>query len=135
MRLQRALSLTVLLVITSLPVFAQWQWGRPREPRAGACFYRDPGFRGYYFCMREGERWPSLPSGFNDRISAIRVFGRARLRVFNDTGFRGISVRIAGDVGDLRELRLPGDPSKSWSDRISSIAVFGDRDEWEERHR
>jgi len=133
MRLRYILTALLLLSVTSLPAFAQQSWGRPHPPKSGACFYADPGFRGEYFCLKHGERWPSLPPGFNDRITSIRVFGGARLRVFNDDNFGGISALIAHDVDDLRSFRLPENPYKSWNDRISSIAVFRENDEWE-RH-
>jgi hypothetical protein len=122
-----------LLAATSLPALAQHAWGRPHFPRAGACFYQAGGFNGDYFCMRVGERWPALPHGFNDTISSIRVFGGARVRIFNDHDFGGISTRIDHDVDSLLRYRIPENPAKSWNDRISSIAVIGDRDEWD-RH-
>ena len=133
MRFRFALVSLVLLCFSCLPAFAQQGWGRPHPPAGGACFYRDAGFNGDYFCLKDGERWPSLPPGFNDRISSIRVFGGARLRVFNDADFGGISAMIDHDVDDLSIFRLPENPFKSWNDRISSIAVFRERDEWE-RH-
>jgi Peptidase inhibitor family I36 len=123
----------LLLLATSLPAFAQWQWGRPRAPRAGACFYKDNNFRGAYFCLKAGERWPALPSGFNDKISSIRVFGGARLRLFSDTNFGGATVLLDTEVGDLHAVPLP--PRRNWNDRVSAIAVFTpDHDEWRERH-
>ncbi len=94
-----------MLCITSLPAFAQWGWGRPHPPGSGACFYREAGFRGDYFCLKDGERWPSMPAGFNDRISSIKVFGGARLRIFNDDNFGGISGMINHDVFDLRSFQ------------------------------
>ena len=133
MRFRFALTTLLLLCAASLPAFAQFGWGRPHPPQSGACFYRDSDFRGDYFCLKDGERWPSLPLGFNDRVSSIRVFGGARLRVFNDDNFGGISALINHDVHDLRAYRVPEYPDKSWNDRISSIAVFRERDEWE-RH-
>ena len=133
MRYRFALPTLLLLCVSSLPVFAQWEWGRPHEPEVGACFYREAGFAGDYFCMKEGERWPVLPPGFNDRISSIRVFQGGRLRVFNDSNFGGINLLIDHDVADLRAYRLPENPEKSWNDRISSIAVFREHDEWEHR--
>lgn len=134
MRLRHALPLLLLLVLVSLPASAQYRWGRPTPPRVGACFYREVGFRGPYFCLAVHERWPSLPEGFNDRISSIRVFRGARLRLFNDVELSGVSALIDNDVPDLRQLRFPDDPRRSWNDRISSIAVFRERDEWEHRH-
>ncbi|MDR3791760.1 MAG: peptidase inhibitor family I36 protein [Terracidiphilus sp.] len=125
----------LLLCAASLPAFAQYQWGRSRPPQSGACFYRDSGFRGDYFCLKDGERWPSMPPGFNDVISSIRVFGGARLRVFADDNFNGISALINRDVFDLGNFRIPEDPGRSWNDRISSIAVFRDHDQWERQDR
>ena len=135
MRLRHALPILLLLLLVSLPASAQWRWGRPTPPRVGACFYREPGFRGPYFCLSVHDRWPSLPPGFNDRISSIRVFRGARLRLFNSESYSGISILIDNDVWDLRQLRFPDDPRRSWNDRISAIAVFRERDEWEHGHR
>jgi hypothetical protein len=130
---QNALMPLLLLCVASLPALAQHEWGRPHPPQSGACFYKDSGFRGDYFCLKDGERWPSMPPGFNDRISSMRVFGGARLRVFADDNFGGISGMIDHDVFDLRSFRLPDNPNKNWNDRISSIAVFREHDEWERR--
>ena len=133
MKFRSALITVLLVCAASFPALAQYQWGRPRTPQSGACFYRDSGFRGDYFCLRDGERWPSMPPGFRDTISSIRVFGGARLRIFNDNNFNGISALIDRDVFDLNAFRLPQDPGRSWNDRISSIAVFRDHDDWERR--
>ena len=48
--------------ILSMPAAAsaQLRWGRPTVPRDGACFYRDAGFRGDYFCVRAGEDLPTF---------------------------------------------------------------------------
>jgi hypothetical protein len=135
MRFRFALTALFLLCVTSLPALAQQGWGRPHPPGSGACFYKEAGFRGDYFCLKDGERWPSMPLGFNDRISSIRVFGGARLRIFNDDNFSGISGMINHDVDNLRVFRLPEYPEKSWNDRISSIAVFREHDEWERHDR
>ena len=83
--------------------------------------------------MKEGERAPSMPPGFNDRISSIRVFGGVRIRVFNDPNFGSFSLMIDHDVNDLRYIPLADIPFKNWNDRISSIAVFREHDEWEHR--
>jgi hypothetical protein len=133
MRLRFAPLAILLLFAASLPAFAQWQWGRPHPPKAGACFYKDLNFSGDYFCLKAGERWPSLPVGFNDRITSIRVFGGARLRVFNDGNFGGPSLFLDHDANDLRRIPLADNRSKNWNDRISSLAVFQDRDEWADR--
>ncbi len=125
----------LLLCFTALPVIAQQrQWGRPRPPRVGACFYREAGFSGDYFCLKLGERWPSLPPGFNDKITSIRVFSGARVRIFQDGNFQGNGLRIDNDVDTLARIRLRENPSKTWNDRISSIAVYRDHDDWDQRH-
>lgn len=89
-------------------------WGRETVPREGACFYEDAGFRGRYFCVPRGASYASLPGGFNDRISSVRVFG-AGVVIYRDRDFRGRSSELRRDAGNLR-----GD----WRDTISSIRVF-----------
>jgi len=89
------------------------QWGRGPMTRNGACFFEDSGFRGRYFCVDRGDSFRSLPSGFNDRISSIRVFGRG-VEIFVNDDFRGRSRRINRDTANL------GD----WGDKISSLRVF-----------
>ena len=134
MRLRFATTAVLFLCFASLPSFAQRRWGRPHPPRMGACFYKEAGFNGDYFCLKVNERWPNMPGGFNDKISSIRVFNGARVRVFQDSDFRGRSLRIDHDIDNLKEIRLPDNPSKSWNDRISAIAVHRDRDEWDRNH-
>ena len=89
-------------------------WGREAFPHEGACFYEDAGYRGRYFCVPRGESYTSLPGGFNDRISSIRVFGSA-VRIYEDRNFHGRSSEIRRDNSDLRG---------HWRDTVSSIRVF-----------
>jgi hypothetical protein len=102
------------------------RFGRGATPGSGACFYEDPDFQGDYFCIRSGDAVNELPRDMNDRISSIRTFGRAEVRVFQDSRFEGRSSRF----DDVRNLRQQG-----WNDRISSIRVdsvgggFGRRDD------
>jgi hypothetical protein len=91
------------------------QWGRDSLPRDGACFYKDPNFHGDYFCARAGETFSSVPSGMNDRISSIRIFGRAEVMVFRDVRFDGRSSRFDFDIKNLKD--------EGWNDLISSIRV------------
>ena len=103
--------------IVSMPAVAsaQLRWGRPTVPRDGACFYRDAGFRGEYFCVRAGEDLPYIPGGLNDEISSIRTFGRAEVTIFRDRRFSGRAERFGGDVWNLR--------NQGWNDRLSSLRV------------
>ena len=138
MRFRFALYAALFLSTLTPSAFAQYrdqyQWGRPRPPRVGACFYKEPDFRGDYFCLKLGENWSSMPPGFNDRISSIRLFRDAKVRIFNDPDFRGVNTRIRRNVNDLRRFRLPTDPSRTWNDRISSIAVHRSNDDWDRGH-
>jgi hypothetical protein len=89
-------------------------WGRETYPREGACFFEDANFRGNYFCVPRGGTYTSLPRGFNDRISSVRVFG-SDVRLYQDRDFRGRSTDIRRDVSNLRG---------NWRDTVSSIRVF-----------
>ena len=134
MRFRISLGPVLLLLVASLPAFAQYQWGRPKPPQTGACFYKDGGFRGDYFCLKLGDTWASLPRGFNDTISSIRIFNGAQVRVYSDSNFGGPNSRIMRSTPDLTRLPLPGNPAKHWNDRISSIAVYRARDAWDRGH-
>ena len=105
----------VLAAASGAIVDAQIRWGRATQPREGACFYQDAGFRGEYFCVRQGDRINRIPAGMNDRISSVRVLGDADVTVFRDERFRGESARFYTDVRNLK--------SEGWNDRISSVRV------------
>ena len=104
----------VAAVVVASPVLAQ-RWGRDGFPRDGVCFFKNPNFEGEYFCVRSGENLGSMPSGMNDRISSLRVFGRAEVTVFKDVRFEGRSSRFESDIPNLR--------NEGWNDLISSIRV------------
>jgi hypothetical protein len=91
-------------------------------PRDGACFYTTAPFRGHRLCVRAGERLPKLPDDFGDNISSIEIFGRARVRIFNDSYYRNGSREVERTIPDLRELRFRG--GHTWNNRISSIMVY-----------
>jgi hypothetical protein len=107
--------LALLAVAIPAVATAQPRWGRPTTPRAGACFYRDAGFRGDYFCLTAGEDLPSVPAGLNDQISSIRTFGDAEVTVYQNRRFTGRSERFPSDVRNLR--------NQGWNDRLSSLEV------------
>ena len=97
-------------------------WDRRPDPRDGACFYSTAPFRGHHFCVRAGDRLPSLPGDFGGDISSIQVFGHARVRIFNDRHFRNGSTVIRSSVPDLRDV--PFRKGHTWNNRISSIIVY-----------
>jgi hypothetical protein len=98
------------------------RWGREATPRAGVCFYEDINFEGRYFCTAPGAS-AQVPSGTNDEISSVRVFGNAEVAIFRDPDFRGQARVIDSSVADLRRM--------GFNDRISSYQVeargFGNR--------
>jgi hypothetical protein len=53
--------------------------------------------------------------GWNDRISSVRVFGRARVEVYRDSNYRGERIRLDRDAPDLGPM--------NWGDQISSFQV------------
>jgi len=97
--------------------------GGPNWGNSGACFYKEAGFGGEYFCMRRGESYNNLPPGYNDRISAIRVFGGAEVSFYNDSNYGGRRASTRRDVANLKNWRTADDPTRTWNDRISSFQV------------
>jgi hypothetical protein len=90
--------------------------------RDGACFFKEADFRGEKFCVQRGQRMDQVPPGFSDRISSIRLYGRVSVTIFQDSGFRGPSLRIQDDVSNLQSYQVR--PGHSWNDRVSSIRVY-----------
>jgi Beta/Gamma crystallin len=88
----------------------------------GACFFKDENFRGEKFCVEKGDRVPQVPPGFSDRISSVRIYGRATAIVYQDASFRGPSLELREDVVNLQSYQVQ--PGHSWNDRISSIRVY-----------
>lgn len=102
------------ILASASPALAQGWTGGPM-PRQGACFYQDINFRGQYFCVEAGENLDAMPSGSNDRVSSIRVLGRAEVTVYADPRFRGASLRLEANTGDLQ--------TESFNDLISSVQI------------
>jgi peptidase inhibitor family I36 len=111
---QTILIACVASVAWTSPARAQ-QWGHGSFPRDGACFYKDPDFRGDYFCVGSGENLTSVGKGMNDEISSIKIFGRAEVTVYKDVRFEGRSSQFGSDVRDLKRM--------GWDDLISSVRV------------
>jgi len=113
-RSARAALILTVLVAAAIPAEAQ-RWGRPRTPRAGACFYQNANYRGDYFCVQAGDEYDVMPQGLNDRISSIRLFGDADVTVYRNPNFRGRSTRFSDDISNLQE--------EGWNDTVSSLRV------------
>jgi hypothetical protein len=91
------------------------RWGREATPRSGVCFYEDVNFQGRYFCSPAGTTTASVPSGMNDRVSSVRVFGNAIATLYRDPNLRGQAKVVDYDVPDMRGL--------GFNDRVSSYSV------------
>ena len=113
-RVFATLAAAALLLCAAAPAHAQ-RWGRPRPPRAGACFYQNANFGGDYFCVEAGDDYDQMPDGLNDRISSVRVFGDAAVTVYRNPNFGGRSTRFSDDVSNLQ--------SEGWNDKVSSLRV------------
>jgi hypothetical protein len=91
--------------------------GRDNRPaRDRICVYEDINYGGRSQCWNADEEERNLSgAGWNDRISSIRVFGRARMELYRDADYRGQRLRIERDAADLGAI--------NWSDQISSFQV------------
>jgi hypothetical protein len=87
----------------------------------GACFYKDSDFRGDKFCVQKGDRMAQVPSGFGDKITSVRLYGRVTVTVYQDANFGGHTLRLQDDVANLQSYQVK--PGHSWNDRISSVQV------------
>jgi hypothetical protein len=106
-------------LLAHVPTASAQRWGREATPRAGVCFYEDINFQGRYFCSPAGSVTDSVPSGMNDRVSSVRIFGNAVATVYRDPGLRGSAKVIDYNVPDLRR--------EGFNDRVSSYAVDAGR--------
>ena len=127
----RTMLMLGMIAATAAPAAAQgWDRNRDRDPRDGACFYKDADYRGPRVCVAAGEALESVPWHLNDEISSIRTFGRVEVTVYRDPKFRGRSVQFLQNVPDLLFER--------WNDRVSSIQIHARtwaerRPDWNER--
>jgi hypothetical protein len=116
--MKRNLTVGVLMgaaILTNVSIASAQRWGREATPQSGVCFYENINFGGRYFCSPVGSTTSSVPSGMNDRISSVRVFGNAEVTLFRDPNFRGDSRVINSEVSDLRGM--------GFNDRLSSYQV------------
>jgi Peptidase inhibitor family I36 len=93
----------------------------------GVCVYDRQDFGGREQCFGLGTNVGDLgrAGNWSDRISSIRVFGRAAVVVYRDIEFRGENIVVDRDVPDLGQISGRG--FRSWDRQISSLAVESDR--------
>jgi hypothetical protein len=90
--------------------------GDNRPARDRICVYEDVNYGGRSQCWTADEEARNLSgTGWNDRISSIRVFGRARVEIYRDSDYRGERLRLDRDVSDLGAM--------NWNDQISSFQI------------
>jgi len=121
----------ILLAGYAVPA-AAGQGGRDDDR---VCFYRDVQYQGQAWCYRAGDELADLRDRRNE-ISSLRIFGRARVVVFDEREFVGASDEFDTDVPDLTLRVMEG--RRTWNDRIDSFEIRvagrgrngrGDRDE------
>jgi len=88
----------------------------------GVCVYERPKFEGRYQCWGSSTDISDLSlANWKEKISSIRVFGRARVVGYTGTDFRGDQIVIDHDVPDLSDL--PMRTSGNWNHEIESLEV------------
>jgi hypothetical protein len=118
---------------------------RRREPRDGICVYDRTGFQGRSQCWSLGDSLPDLTrtgADWSDRISSIRLFGRASAELYSETRFRGETLLVDRNISDLSQFRAgPGNGrgnqgrgnggngrgNRSWNDQVESLRVISQR--------
>jgi hypothetical protein len=116
--MNRTITVGILMgaaILANVSTASAQRWGREATPQSGVCFYEDINFGGRYFCSPVGSTTSAVPSGMNDRISSVRMFGNAQVLLFRDPNFRGDSREITSDIPDLRGM--------GFNDRLSSYQV------------
>jgi hypothetical protein len=106
------------LILCMIPAFASAQASR-RNDRV--CVYRDNNFNGRERCYSPGDEISDIRSS---QISSIRVYGRARVIIYEDRGFRGRSAEFTNDVPNLARVSMIG--AINWNDRVGSMRVTAD---------
>src|SRR5262249_25827616 len=93
----------------------------------GICVCEGTNYQGPSECWSGGERLDDLAriGNWSDRISSIRVFGRARAVAYRDIGFRGESLVIDRDIPDLGQVSAGS--FRNWKHQISSIDIESQR--------
>ncbi|HEX9083969.1 MAG TPA: beta/gamma crystallin-related protein, partial [Gemmatimonadaceae bacterium] len=109
----------LVIALTALggPMSAQSRQSSSR----GVTVYADLNFSGQSASFRDD--MPNLvSSGWNDKISSIRIPSGETWEVCQDVDYRNQCQVLSGDVADLRGL--------GWNDRISSLRRVNDGRQW-----
>lgn len=124
-----SLLLLAVIILLSRPALAQnrnvGSSELSEEPRV--CAFENAGFSGQSVCWNIGERNADLRQvygNWNDRISSLKVYGRAKIIIWPAINFLGESLEVRVDQADLTTLPLSG--FGTWNDQISSFQVVDD---------
>lgn len=117
------------------PPFDNRPINRPNQINEGICVYDRPDYQGREQCWSAGTNVDDLKRAGNwsDRISSIRVYGRAMAVLYRDIGFRGENIIIDRDMPDLALIRERN--FRNWDHQISSLAVESERNRGRGRGR
>ena len=117
----------VLGLVNSMPSNAAGQFGREQVQRGNGrvCLYQNNNYTGWEQCYNVGDEITSMGDR-NSQASSVRIFGRVRLLVWAESGFRGASTEFDSDVPDL--IRRAAPEGHTWNDRIRSLRVVSEFD-------
>jgi uncharacterized protein YraI len=65
------------------------------------CFFADANYAGASFCINDGQTYATLPTGWDNRITSIRVETGATVQVCRDTDFWGWCEQLTASVPQL----------------------------------
>jgi Beta/Gamma crystallin len=85
--------------------------------RDQVCVYEHADYGGWEQCFGAGESLRDLGPRRN-RISSVRIMGRAEVTLFEYPDFNGKQVAITNDISDLSQWR-------GWNDQADSLRVHG----------
>ena len=116
-----------LLVAAITPSGANAQYGR-NDRREGdlVCVYENSSFSGWEECYRPGDEVGDMHT-HNNKVSSIRVSGRASVSIYDGKNFGGMLAQLNSDVRDMGQLSMGRTSfgNVSWNDRVESFRVGG----------
>jgi hypothetical protein len=133
--MKRILPLSIVVILAGAFSLSSLKAQDNRGDRV--CVYEHSRYEGWSQCFGPGEEIADLKSR-NNKISSIRVFGRANASLFADTNYRGYELRVSNDIADLNTyvVQQPiGNFPANWNDKVESLRVGGDRDGDRDRDR
>lgn len=91
------------------------------RPKVGACFFREPGFRGDFFCLEFGRH--EVPKHFRHDIESITVQGDVHVTGWDHDDFTGARIQVWSNTRDLHEFIREDERHRNWANRIASVEI------------